>query len=76
MPITYPCRETVKNKRLVSKRKRIERNMHIYKSHDIIMNYKGKLLALVPSTLVYIICICLEDRNAFARFDEIQSMIL
>ena len=25
---------------------------------------------------VFIICICLEDRNVFARFDEIPSMTL
>ena len=49
--------------------------MHIYKSHDIIKNYKEKL-ALAPSSLVFIISICLEDRNVFARFDEIPSMTL
>ena len=39
-----PHRVTVNNKRLISKRKKSEKNMHIYKSHGIIKNYKGKLL--------------------------------
>ena len=52
--------------------------MHIYKSHGIIKNYKEKLLliALAPSSSVFIISICLEDRNVFARFDEIPSVTL
>ena len=51
--------------------------MHIYKSHGIIKNYKEKLLliALAPTSSV-ILSICLEDRNVFARFDEIPSVTL
>ena len=47
--------------------------MHIYKSHRIIKNYKGKLLLipLAPSSYVFIKSIHLEDRNVFARVDEI-----
>ena len=30
------CRVTVNKKRLISKRKKSEKNRHIYKSHDII----------------------------------------
>ena len=46
--------------------------MHIYKSHGIIKNYKEKLLyySIGPFT----ISICLEERNVFARFDEIPSI--
>ena len=52
--------------------------MHIYESHGIIKNYKGEIIlkALAPSSEVFIISIFLEDRNVFARFDEIQSMTL
>ena len=39
-----PRRVTVNNKRLISKHIKSEKNMHIYKSNDIIKNYKGKLL--------------------------------
>ena len=35
-------------------------------------NYK----VLAPSSKLFIICICLEDRNVFARFDEIPTMTL
>ena len=31
---------------------------------------------LAPSSQVFIITICLENRNKFARFDEIPSMTL
>ena len=31
---------------------------------------------LAPSSQVFIITICLENRNVFARFDEIPSMTL
>ena len=51
--------------------------MHIYKSHRIIRNNKEiTLIALAPSSKGFIISICLEDRNVFARFDEIPSMTL
>ena len=52
--------------------------MHIYKSHRIIKNYKGKLLlkALAPSFKVFIKSVHLEGRNVFARFDEILLMTL
>ena len=33
-------------------------------------------IVLAPSSSVFIISICLEDRNVFARFDEIPSMTL
>ena len=54
MLIRYPRRVTVNNKRLISKHKKSEESMHIYKSHRIIKNYKGKLLliALAPSSYV------------------------
>ena len=39
-----PRRVTVNNKRLISIHIKSEKNMHIYKSHGIIKNYKGKLL--------------------------------
>ena len=39
-----PGRVTVNNKRLISIHIKSEKNMHIYKSHGIIENYKGKLL--------------------------------
>ena len=42
--IRYPRRVTVNNKRLISKHIKSEKNMHIYKSHGIIKNNKGKLL--------------------------------
>ena len=52
--------------------------MHIHKSHGIIKNYKEKslLIALAPSSYVFIIHICLENRNVFARFDKIPSITL
>ena len=34
------------------------------------------LKALAPSSYVFIVSICLEDRNVFARIDEIPSMTL
>ena len=73
-----PCRVTVNSKRLVSKHKKQRKNMHIHKSHGIIKNYKGKslLIALAPSSSFFIIYIILEDRNVFARFDEIPSLTL
>ena len=37
-----PRRITVTNKRLISERKKSEKNLHIYKSQGIIKNYKGK----------------------------------
>ena len=39
-----PRRVTVNNKRLISIHIKSEKNMHIYKSHGIIKNYKGNLL--------------------------------
>ena len=33
-------------------------------------------LILAPSSKVFLISVCLEDRNVFARFDEIPSMTL
>ena len=39
-----PRRVTVNNKRLISKHKKSEKNMHKYKSHGVIKNYIGKLL--------------------------------
>ena len=48
--------------------------MHIYKSHGITKrNTNVTLIALAPSSFVFIISICLEDRNVFARFNEIPS---
>ena len=78
MLIRYPRRVTVNNKRLISNHKKSEKSMHIYKSHRIIKDYKGKLLliALAPSSKVFIKSIHLEDRNVFARFDEIPFMTL
>ena len=35
---------TITNKRLISKHKKSEKKLHIYKSHGNIKNYKGKLL--------------------------------
>ena len=32
--------------------------------------------ALTPSSKVFIIGICLEDRNVYAKFDEILSLTL
>ena len=43
MLIRYPPQGTI-HKRLISKHKMSVKNMHIYKSHGIIQNYKGKLL--------------------------------
>ena len=34
------------------------------------------LKALAPSSMVFVVSICLEDRNVFARIDEIPSMTL
>ena len=50
--------------------------MHFNKSHGIIMNYKERLLAMAPSSyeILFIISICLRDRNLFARFDEIPGI--
>ena len=39
-----PRRVRVTNKRLISEHKKSEKNLHTYKSHGIIKNYKGKLL--------------------------------
>ena len=52
--------------------------MHTYYSHGIIKNYKREitLIALAPSSEVFIINIHLEDRNVLAKFDEIPSMTL
>ena len=44
--------------------------MHIYKSHGIIKNYKGKLLYFFISSS------CHLHMNVFANFDDIPSMIL
>ena len=33
-------------------------------------------IVLAPCSKVFIICICLEDRSVFARFDEIPLMTL
>ena len=38
-----PRRVTVTNNRLISKHKKSEKNLHIYKSHGIIKNYKRTL---------------------------------
>ena len=40
--------------------------MHIYKSHMALLGITKR-----NWPLVFIISICLEDRNVFARFDEI-----
>ena len=40
-----------------------------------IKNYKTQIV-LAPSSKVFIISIRLEDRNVFARFDEIPSITL
>ena len=47
----------------------------IYNSHGVIKNYKGEitLIALAPSSQVFITSIHLENRNVFERFDEIPS---
>ena len=51
--------------------------MHIYKSHGIIkLQREITLIALAPSSYIFLISICLEDRNVFARFDEIPLMTL
>ena len=53
--------------------------MPIHKSHNIIKNYKGKLLliALAPSSKVFIIHTCVFVlKNVFTRFDEIPSITL
>ena len=77
MLIRYPRRVTVNNKRLISKRKKSEKYMHIQKpGHYLELQREITLIALAPSSLVFIISICLEDRNVFARFDEIPSMTL
>ena len=34
------------------------------------------LKSLAPSSKVFIVSICLENRHVFARFDEISSMTL
>ena len=52
--------------------------MHIYKSHMALLritkgNYSDNIS---PQLLVFIIGVCLEDRNVFAKFDEILSMTL
>ena len=49
--------------------------MHIYKSHGIIKNNKEKEHWPLALRLLFL-SICLEDRNVFARFDEIPSMTL
>ena len=75
MLIRYPRRVTVNNKRLLSKGKKSEKKVHIYKSHGIIKNNKENYSnSIGPQLLGFIISICLEDRNVFARFDEIASM--
>ena len=80
MLVIYPRRVTVKNKGLISKHIKSEKNMHIYKSHGIIKNYKSEntVIALDPSSYVFIksTCIQFKDRNVFARFDEIPLMTL
>ena len=52
MLIRYPQRVRVNNNRRISKHIKSEKNMHIYKSHGIIKNYKGEItvIALTPSS--------------------------
>ena len=51
--------------------------MHIQKPWHYKELQRGiTLKALAPSSKVFIISICLEDRNVFARIDEIPSKTL
>ena len=52
--------------------------MHIQKPHVALLRItKGNNSnSIGPKLLGFIISICLEDRNVFARFDEIPSMTL
>ena len=47
----------------------------LYKSHSELQREITPIV-LAPSSKVFIISICLEDRNVFARFDEITSITL
>ena len=61
---------TVNNKIFLLKRKK----SYIYITNAMALQREITPIALVPSS--YIISICLEDRNVFARFDEISSMTI
>ena len=79
MLIDTPRRATVNNKRLISKRKKSEKKYAYIKAMTFFykeLQREITLIALAPSSYVFIISICLEDRNVFARFDEIPSMTL
>ena len=75
MLIRYPRRVTVNNKRLISKRQKSEKNIQKPWQYEKSQREINPI-ALVRSSWISIISICPEDRNVFARFDEIQSMTL
>ena len=51
--------------------------MHIQKLRDFLeLQWEIPPITLAPSSKAFIISICLEDRNVFARFGEIPSMTL
>ena len=77
MLIRYPRRVTVNNKRLkIIKRQKVRYT----KAMALLRIKKGNNSNSIGPLLFgfyYIkLCICLEDRNVFARFDEIPSMTL
>ena len=47
----------------------------LYKKHSELRRETNPIV-LAPSSKVFIISICLEDRYVFARFDEIPSITL
>ena len=64
--IRYPRRVTVNNKRLRTKSQR-KKNMHMCtKTMALLRITKGNNFG----SYVFIISICLADRNVLARFDE------
>ena len=78
MHIRYPRRVKVNNKRLISKCKKSEKKYAYLQKpwHYEELQREITLKAFAPSSYDFIISICLEDRNVFARFDEIPSMTL
>ena len=68
---------TVNKKRLISKRKKSEKKYAYTKAMALLrIQREITLIALAPSSKVFIKSICFEDRSVFARFDEIPSMTL
>ena len=56
---------------------KVRENFAYIKAMALLRVTKGKtLIALAPSSEIFIISICLEDRNVFAWFDEIPLMTL